>query len=116
MMNDTDTPATPNPDVVTLPNTQVVVPCRLELPVQIDTNGRVWPVGGLTRLTRVPLATLLEHGVTVQWRMPDGTVLDQETGSLLVASRQADMDKGYRPVFEEAVPAPPAPVAPDPKL
>lgn len=99
MTDDTQFSAQPNPDVVTIPDTEVRVPRRLELPANVDTTGRVWPVGGITRVTRLPLATLLECGVTVQWRMPDGTVIDQDTGALLVASRQADMDKGFVPEF-----------------
>lgn len=104
-------------ELVTLPLDPVRCPKRLELAAQYDGEGRVWPTGGIQRLTTIPLSHLLEAGIEVRWRLPDGTVIDQETGVFLVAARQADCDKGYRPVFETvgAEPAKDSP-APGPKL
>lgn len=114
MANETQTTVEPNLDVIVLEGTEVRLPRRLELPAHVDTTGRVWPVGGITRATRIPVATMLDAGVTVQWKLPDGTVLDQETGSLLVLARQADMDSGYQPTFADApVPADPPTQGPE---
>lgn len=97
----TDPHITEHQDTVAIPGTEVRVPKHLELPVKIDTEGKVWPVGGLTRMARIPLAHLLDAGVEVQWRMPDGSLVDQVTGTLLVKARQLDMDRGYSPTFDD---------------
>lgn len=104
-------------ELVTLPLDPVRCPKRLELPAEYDSEGRVWPTGGIQRLTTIPLAHLLEAGVEVRWKLPNGTVIDQDTGILLVAARQADCDKGYKPVFHRGEPAAPAePASPECKL
>lgn len=108
-MNDSELNDSKAPDaapVVCIQADPLHCPATLTLPAQTDTDGRVWPAAGITRLQNVPLKTLLDAGVAIAWRLPNGEVIDQEAGTLLVAARQADMDQGYRPVFEQAGEAP----------
>lgn len=98
------TPSTaPDPvPLVALAQPPIQCPQRLTLPASIDAEGKVWPCAAIQRLQTVYLADLLAAGVQVQWTLPDGTVIDEDTGRLLVGARQADTDQGYKPVFEVA--------------
>lgn len=93
-------PAQPDP-IVLIERAPVHCPKRLMLPANVDTNGRVWPAGGLQHTVTLSLKDLQDAGVEVRWQTPDNDIIPTDVGTLLVAARQADWDSGYRPAFAQ---------------
>lgn len=107
----TDSTETANNDadvggIVLLNRPPAHCPKRLMLPAHTDTDGRVWPSGGLQHTVTFSLSELLAAGVQVRWKLDDGPEIDEDVGRLLVAARQADWDSGYRPAFPTTLTAP----------
>lgn len=99
MTSDNDQSPSDVGELVLIPSDPVRCPKRLTLPAQFDTEGRCWPAGGLQRVTTLCLKDLLDAGVSVRWQLPDGDIIAEDVGRMLVAARQADADAGVRPIF-----------------